>query len=73
MVGNAWLGLGGEIVDDLGEDDIGRSDIKAMGRVEEGIFFQWVSAVMEETGERWELRDGGGGGVHFGISEKRVV
>lgn len=56
MVGHAWLGVGGEVDDDLGEDDVGRSDVEAMGRVEEGIIFQWVPALLE-AGERWELPD----------------
>lgn len=58
MVGHVWLGGVGEIVNDLGEDDVGRSDVEAMGRVEEGVFFQWVAALVE-TGERWEFFDTG--------------
>ena len=58
MVGHVWLGGVGEVVNDLGEDDVGRSDVEAMGRVEEGVFFQWVAALVE-TGERWEVFDTG--------------
>lgn len=58
MVGDAWLGGVGEVVDDLGEDDVGRSDVEAVGRAEEGVFFQWIAAVME-AGERWEVSDAG--------------
>lgn len=39
MVGHVWLGGVGEVVDDLGEDDVGRRDVEAVGRVEEGVFF----------------------------------
>jgi len=49
------------VVGDLGEDDVRRSDVEAIGGVEVGIIFQWITSVTE-AGERWELPDASFGG-----------